>query len=363
MPERDKTVLFLFGRRPLQASVLDAAVAAEQLARQGCDVQVAALSRRAAELLRSRLNRPAAALHAGLAWLGRLGHSQLAFRPAAVHAWDLEAASCTGAIAGHGVPIRLTLCESAMTDLASGRNRKCLAAAACVICHSQPVYNELLQAGVSTDRVRLLAPAVDPARMRAAQARRPEIRQALGLAAADAPVFTVPQQTGRDAGHQLAAWSTFLLRRGGVPARLLLPEPSRQAARIMRFGAACGEQAGIAVAPAGTPPLEILAAANALVVPSQGLYDPVIVAWAMSGGLLVVTAGVERDPPLLDGLTCLTSADTRPLNLARAMLRVWQDRSLAASITSAASQRIRCLCNPADCRAGGHAGGQSAFSH
>jgi glycosyltransferase involved in cell wall biosynthesis len=150
---------------------------------------------------------------------------------------------------------------------------------------------------------------------------------------------------GRDEGHHLAAWSTFLLRRGGVPARLLLPEPNRQAERALRFGSACGEQAGIAIAPSGTPPLDVLAAGDILVVPGQSLYEPVIVAWAMAGGLPVVTAGVERDPPLLDGLTSLASVDTRPLNLARAMLRVWQDRSLAESITCAARQRVLCLCD------------------
>ncbi len=350
MPKRDETVLFLFGRSPSLASVLEAAAVAEQLARQGSTVHVAGLSRRAAGLLRAQLNRPAEAVLAGVSWLGGLGRSRLTFHPDAVHAWDLESAGCAGAIAGQDVPVCVTICQTAAKELATRRGRNSLSAAGCVICHSQTIHRKLIEAGVAAERVSLVAPAVDETLLRAVQGRRPQIREALGLGAGDAPVFVVPQQVGQDEGHLLAAWSTFLLRRGGVPARLLLPEPNRQAARVLRFGAACGEQAGIAIAPAGTPPLDILGAGDVLVVPGQGLYDPVIVAWAMAGGLPVVTAGVERDPPLLDGLTCLASADTRPLNLARAMLRVWQDRSLAESITAAAVQRVRCLCSPADSR-------------
>jgi hypothetical protein len=345
MSKRDETVLFLFGRNPSQASILDAAVEAELLARQGCTVRVAALSRRATGLLQNQLNRPAAALRGGLSWLGWLGHSRLTFRPAAVHAWDLDAACCAGLIAGQGVPICVTMCQAAAMDLAGGRGRRGLTAANRIICHSQSVCRDLMRIGVPAERITLSPPAVDEALLRAAQARRPQIREMLGLAAGDAPIFIVPQQMGRDEGHHLAAWSTFLLRRGGVPARLLLPEPNRQAERALRFGSACGEQAGIAIAPSGTPPLDVLAAGDILVVPGQSLYEPVIVAWAMAGGLPVVTAGVERDPPLLDGLTSLASVDTRPLNLARAMLRVWQDRSLAESITCAARQRVLCLCD------------------
>ena len=170
-----------------------------------------------------------------------------------------------------------------------------------------------------------------------------EVRRLLGLFPDDAPVFTVPPLTGRDDGHFRAGWATLLLRKGGVPARLLLPAPNRESRRILRFAASALEPSAIIVAPAAAAlsQMELLTAADILIVPSQALYDPDIVASAMTARLPIVAAGLTpAESPLLDETTCLRSLTPQSLNLARAMLRIWQDKTLAASHVSAAGERI-----------------------
>ncbi len=167
-----------------------------------------------------------------------------------------------------------------------------------------------------------------------------DLRRLLGLSPEDAPVFTVPPLVKGDDGHFRAGWATLLLRKGDVPARLLLPGPNREARRVSRFAASCNEEAAIVIAPAaaGQSPLEILAAANVLVIPSAGLYDPDTVTRAMCMRLPIVAVG--EHPPLLAAETCVISAGPEPLNLARSMLRIWQDRSLAEAVAAAAAERV-----------------------
>jgi hypothetical protein len=165
----------------------------------------------------------------------------------------------------------------------------------------------------------------------------------LGLLPDDAPVFAVPPLVGRDDGHFRTGWATLLLRKGGVPARLLLPGPNRESRRTLRFATSALEPAAIVVAPAAAALSmpDILAAADILVVPSQALYDPDTVAGAMAARLPIVAAGLTpAESPLLDETTCLPARTGEPLNLARAMLRIWQDKALAGALVSAAVERI-----------------------
>jgi glycosyltransferase involved in cell wall biosynthesis len=170
-----------------------------------------------------------------------------------------------------------------------------------------------------------------------------ELRRLLGLVPDDAPVFTVPPLVGRDDGHFLAALAALLLRKGGVPARLLLPAPNRESRRILRFATSALEPTAVVVVPsaAALSMPDILAAADILIVPSQALYDPDTMALAMSARLPIVAAGLTlAESPLLDETTCLLSLTPEPLNLARAMLRIWQDKALAGALISAAAERI-----------------------
>jgi hypothetical protein len=169
---------------------------------------------------------------------------------------------------------------------------------------------------------------------------RTELRRLLGLLPDDAPVLTVPPLVGRDDGHFRAGWATLLLRKGGFPARLLLPAANRESRRVTRFAAASLEPSAIVVAPAsaGLSPLDLLPAADILVVPSQALCDPDIVIRAIALRLPIVAAGLSpAESPMLSETTCVLAATPDPLNLARAVLRIWQDRVLADSLVAAAA--------------------------
>jgi hypothetical protein len=172
---------------------------------------------------------------------------------------------------------------------------------------------------------------------------RTEFRRRLGFLPGDSPIVTVPPLVGRDDGHFRTGWATLLLRKGGIPARLLLPAANRESRRITRFAAASLEPSAMMVAPAfaGMSPLELLPAADILVVPSQALYDPDTVSRAMVLRLPIVAAGLSpTESSMLNETTCLLAATPEPLNLARAMLRLWQDKPLADSLVAAAAESI-----------------------
>ena len=170
---------------------------------------------------------------------------------------------------------------------------------------------------------------------------RTKLRQLLGFLPGDGPIVTVPPLVGRDDGHFRTGWATLLLRKGGIPARLLLPAANRESRRITSFAAASLEPSAIVVAPAsaGLSALDLLPAADILVVPSQALYDPDTVSRAMTLRLPIVAAGLSQaESPMLNETTCLLAATPEPLNLARAMLRIWQDKGLADSVVAAAAE-------------------------
>jgi hypothetical protein len=148
---------------------------------------------------------------------------------------------------------------------------------------------------------------------------------------------------GRDDGHFRTGWATLLLRKGGIPARLLLPSANRESHRITRFAAASLEPSAMVVVPAsaGLSALDLLPAADILVVPSQALYDSDTVSRAMALRLPIVVAGLSpTESPMLNETICLLAATPDPLNLARAMLRIWQDKALADSLVAAAAESI-----------------------
>jgi hypothetical protein len=347
MPSNENTVLFLVGSHPRQTVLLEAATLAAEFERRGICVQPAAMTASAVQAWQGLCKRPAILLRPGISWLGGLGR-----RPypgaLAVYAWDLEAAGSAQAITGAGVPLCVTLSDPLAEVIPSPAHLlAALGSAARIICHRPGTARRLCQAGLAADRVRVLSPAVDVAQAASSGLHQAEIRRRLRLAAHDAPVFAVPRLVGQDEGHFRAGWAAMLLRKGDVPATLLLPEPSREASRVVRFAASCQMQAGIAIAPKGTGWLDLLAASDGLVIPSPHLFDPVAVAWAMAAGQPVVTAGLDDEPPLLDGTTHMPSATVEPLNLARALLKIWQDRAVRDATVSAARQRVQEACNPA----------------
>lgn len=347
MPKHDKTVLFLFGEGLSPVAGLEATVLGDALAWEGTSAQWAALSSRAASQLRARLDKPVRVVRPGLSWLGGLGRSRLPVAPAAVFAWDVQAACQAPGIVGKDVPVCAIFCNPrSYADLSAGSR---FASATCVICHSESASSDLARMGIAPERIRVLPPAVDPAMLQAAQARRPEIRRDLGLSPDDAPVFTVPYRQPRDQGHFRAGWATLLLRAGGLSgAKLLLPEPGREASRIVRFAASSNLQSAIAIAPPSTPWLDLLAASDCLVVPDRNLFDPAAVAWAMAAQLPIVTAGIGIAPPLLDETTQLPSLTVQPLNLARAMLSASKKDRVVLDLIAAAHQREFQLCPPAN---------------
>lgn len=337
----NQTVLFLFGRQPGEGAMLEAQVLVPPLQRLGWQVQLAGPSGQVAQVLRGRLGLPVQEVAFGLRRvpiLGRLLGRPLPVLPAVVHAWDLEAAAVARSVAGPGVPVYLT---------AGDRLVPCHPSSKAASRPPQSIVQKALA----------IAPAVDSDLLAShVSSRRSAVRAALGIDPQTGPILASPPPVQRSSRHFEAAWGMFILRRGGVPAQLLLPQPGRESRRILRFGKSCHEQAGVVSCPAGTSWLDLLAAADVVIIPDEARIDPVLAAWAMgSGRPVVVFAGSAEshnssEMPAgvpLSAETCTFTEDARPLSLARALLRVWQDRDTSAVRTQAAGEQVRRQCDPA----------------
>ncbi len=285
-----RTILFLFGRRPAERAILQAQVVASQLRLNGWDVQTAALSKPAATYLAERFGQPVQRCSVGLAGLGLLLRPRLAGSPQLVHAWDLEAAAVARRIAGRDA--RLCVTADHTTGQAASRHSAAgiLRSADVIICHHSGCSTSMARAGVPAGRIRLLPPAVDKHLL--ASDSLPGLSGEAGrrvkIDPATQPVLVTPPLMDRTSGHFEAAWATFLLRRGGIRAQLLLPHPGRESTRIERFATACNDRDGVVVCPAGTSWLDLLRVADIVILPDRSRTDPIVAGWALASGRPVV---------------------------------------------------------------------------
>lgn len=354
----NQTVLFLFGRVPAEPAMLHARTLSQHLQQRGWTVQIAGLSSSSAQLLGRRFDQPVLTLSPGPVFLpvvGTLFARRLPAAPAVVHAWDLEAGRAARCVTGNSVRVCVAVSRLPERRLAGWR-AGVLRSADCVICYSGDVAGRLSKAGLRADRVHLLPPAVDPALSVYAKEHRAAVLAALSVAGQAGPVLAVPPPVESGSGHYETAWATFILRRGGIAARLIVPGSRAESGRLVRFAASCREQAAIAPAPADLTWPDLLAAADIVVLPHGWRTDAVLSASALACGKpVVLSSGAEAasepaqsmEDPLLSARTCMVTPDGRPLSLARTVLRAWQEREAVASLTHAAVSQVTRSCDPA----------------
>jgi glycosyltransferase involved in cell wall biosynthesis len=158
-----------------------------------------------------------------------------------------------------------------------------------VVCTSRTAERRLAEAGIAVGAMAVVSPGVDFREIRVA--REQASRARLGLPG-QGRILVTPSPPTRAGGQFVAAWAAALLHHSWPDAVLVVPGLSRERERIMRLvrNIYCPEvfvATGYRFSPA-----EILAVADALVVPARADTSTGWIPQAMAAGVPVVASAV-----------------------------------------------------------------------
>lgn len=250
-----------------------------------------------------------------------------------VQAWGVAATEAAG-LAASTMPLVATALPTRTRALARWVRTADNRSPHAVACESQIICRRCLAAGASPQRCVVIRPGVDFGLL--AEARRTARREYLGLPG-DAPLLLTLPIRDRQGGHAQAIWATAMLQQLSADIRLILPGVGREQRRLARFSHAL-DRGWMTVWPQerwSWP--QLLAVADALVVPAEGDFDTTLVCWAMAASVGVIgSAGpalVEFIAEARNGLLCQPG---NHVDLARKVRRFLSDRELRLRLTDAA---------------------------
>ena len=162
---------------------------------------------------------------------------------------------------------------------------------------------------------------------------RSRLREQLGIAAGDVAIVA-PGVVRRRSGHRLAVWAAGILAVAELPVRLIIQHTGRGARDVAAFARDTGSAGQTILADVSLP--EALAAADIAVFLGRDFLPPALAASAMFAGLPIVasdTAGAREW--LIHGENALLVRANQPRATARALMRLIQDKALAAELANA----------------------------
>lgn len=225
----------------------------------------------------------------GLTWGVDVQRVVQARRPQVLHAWSMAAGALAGLASESG---RISVTVSDPSDARapsrwwhSGE----ATGAGTAVCSSQLVQRKLIEAGIPLDATLVIRPGVDFAVIRAA--RQSVGRAQLGLPA-NGRVLVTTSPPSREGGHFLAAWAMAILHQLWPEARLIVPGASREQQRLSRLIERIYCPEAFLLVGNRYSPAELLAVADALVVPATADVPTGWLAWAMAAGAPVIAAAV-----------------------------------------------------------------------
>ncbi len=254
-----------------------------------------------------------------------------------IHAWGGEAAGVAQAAVDSAMPLLVTLPGSSGERTAKWRRllaegRKCV-----VVCESEPARQRLIEQGVAADGLVVIRPGVDFAAVD--QARRRQVRAKIGLAGNALALLTLPPPT-RAGGHYYAVWAGALLSRIHPHVRVIVPGESRELQRLRRFAASFGQPDLVLATGERYSLEELLAAADLCVVAGREDVDAAGLALAMASSVPIVASAIPAVTELLAHRhNCLLCRPSDPADLASCILRLLEDRELAACLADAARRQ------------------------
>jgi glycosyltransferase involved in cell wall biosynthesis len=199
--------------------------------------------------------------------------------------------------------------------------------------------DQFIARGAPADRCHVIAPAVDDARLAAAD---PEVRQRLGIAPDDL-VLLAPGESSRDSLHRSALWATAILNFLDPRYRLLIWGHGAMVDSLRRFAAATeGDRLLIsarAVLGSQVDFEQIIPAADAAIYCAQPGSPILPAAICLAAGLpMVATASAEAVEFLHDRDNALLEPSLNPRCLAERVRDLQADAGILQSLTRRARQ-------------------------
>jgi hypothetical protein len=211
--------------------------------------------------------------------------------PSVILAWGVKAAVAARLACEDELPVVLTLADPAMADALSKWWRSAGGGASKIeiICSAQHVQRRVVEAGVPIEVTAVIRPGVDFAAIR--EARQRISRSDLGLPQ-QGRVFLTASPPTRPGGQYLAMWALAILHHIWPNASLVFPGVSKEQRRMVRLAEQiyCPQ----VYFPVGDrfAPAELLAVADALVVPATADIPTGWLAWAMAAGVPIIGSAV-----------------------------------------------------------------------
>jgi len=255
-----------------------------------------------------------------------------------IHAWGIRAALAAAAVGADTTPIVIELFDPGLSDRQAKMLRSIAGAGRfAIVCSTQTVRRCLVEKGLEADRCVVIRPGVDFALINAA--RRSDLRGRLGLSRTDR-VLIAPEPATRRGGHFTAFWTTGVRSFLEPHVRLIIPGQSPEQARVARLAGQVGLSHLLCCPGEGVPCEELIAIADAMLVPSSGEVPTTGIAWAMAAGVPVLATAVYATAEMLadrhNGL--LVKPDSFKRVALRLVTRLDDRRQLAAVSETARGQ-------------------------
>jgi len=167
--------------------------------------------------------------------------------------------------------------------------------------------------------------------------RRAAVREALGAADGEA-VFVAPGHVYRHSGHRFAVWAMAILAVAEWPVRLVFRATGPAARAVGAFAREAGFAGQTTIADADRfDAASLLSAADAAVFCGADAPPPVATATAIAAGRPIIAANIPaaRDW-LANGQTALLVPPENPRGIARALMALLDDPTLAERLASGA---------------------------
>ncbi|MBI4580535.1 MAG: glycosyltransferase [Planctomycetes bacterium] len=275
-----------------------------------------------------------------MVWAQPLQRRLRQLRPDAVFAWS--AVACAAAGSAGGFPVVGVVCDpsdaqawSRWSDAVRGGSARRFELA----CTSGTVQRRLVECGVPMGSTVVIRPGIDFAAIRRARQTADRTRSRLGLPAAGRVMLTAspPSRVG---GQYHAVWATAILHHIWPDAMLIVPGVSREQRRIARLIESIYCPQVYRLTGDVYSPTELLAVADALVVPALGDVSSGWIAWAMAAGVPIVGSAVPAVAEFIadrqNGFLCKPG---EPHTLAIRIRTVFESPELLAQCARTAGQQ------------------------
>lgn len=208
-------------------------------------------------------------------------------RPDVLIAWSPLAAAAAGA---QGRDTMLAVAADPAESSRWSRWRSALATGGVShLCVNGTVRRTLIEAGVPADATAVIRSGIDFAEVR--RARETMSREQLRIAA-DARVFLTTAPASRAGGQYYAAWAAAILQYIWPGTVLVVPGISVEQRRIGRLVDSIGRSDSFRLTGLRYSPAELMAVADALVVPALGDVSTGYIPWAMAAGVPIIGSAV-----------------------------------------------------------------------